>query len=654
MAELADLLAPVALPEFVAFAVLPAFLGLAALAELAAFAALAGFAALAPAAFRPAAREPAPFAPAALVDPAALPRAVFDEPAVFAPAFAEPARPAVSPAALRASEASRLACGIAISSSMGCGSDPTPLARRCAGTRVRPTCVRPCQGMSAILALPVANAIKVAKPNTNKRPPRRRRAGLPAAALVAALVSVSALVLTARADTGAARSAARVTVAQAKQLGLQAYVYGYPLLLFMSQQATHTSVTVPDSSGDAPLNQLSNVRDLASPSGKLAVQPNNDTLYSEAFLDLSKGPMVLHVPRIGGQRYYSFEFLDPFTNVFAYVGTRKTGDGAHTFLITGPEWHGQAPRHVRVVRSHYDHVWLLGRTFVRGSSDLDAVHKIQNNYLLLPLSDFTRFGLHWHRPQPQTVVQSPTPNPLPIGLPFFDALGKALAANPPPTADGPLLASLRAVGIGPGLEPSNEQLTPAIVAGLTAAANSGQTYIELLRQQLFSSSVSAHQGWFVPPPSTGKYGTDYNLRAVIAQSGPGANRPVEAMYVIGVDDAKLLPLDGANTYLLHFPSGQLPPAKYFWSLTMYDAAFLLVRNPLNRYEISGRTPGLQRGADGSLDVYLSHTQPAAGQSNWLPAPIGHFEVTLRIYGPSQAALDGSYQYPSITTLPPTP
>ncbi len=448
----------------------------------------------------------------------------------------------------------------------------------------------------------------------------------------------------------AAGQASTLTEAQAEQVGLQAYVYGLPLLDFVALSETQTSVTVP-TGGIAPVNQLATSSALATPSDT-ELAPNTDTLYAGAHLDLSNGPVVLHVPNVGGDRYYSFEFLDPYTNVFAYLGTRTTGDSEHNFLIVGPTFHGHWPKrlHLRVIHSRYELVWMLGRTLVLGSSDLRAARSIESEYELLPLPDFSKFGLKWRRPVPVQQISKPTYHAVPTGLAFFDALGQALAQSPPPAQDAPILATLRTAGIGPGLEPSQENLGAAVVAGLTAAAAGGMKYIAQLKQQLIAPSLASNTGWFVPPSSTGDYGTDYALRAVIATDGLGANRPAEAMYITGGEDSNLKPLDGFNTYRITFPAGGLPPARFFWSLTMYDSAFLLVSNPLDRYAIGNRTQGLQYNADGSLDIYISHKPPPEGESNWLPAPVGAFEVTLRLYGPLQSAVDGTYRYPPIVKI----
>jgi hypothetical protein len=343
------------------------------------------------------------------------------------------------------------------------------------------------------------------------------------------------------------------------------------------------------------------------------------------------------------------EFLDPYTNVYAYVGTRTTGEQGGTFLITGPGFHGRAPGGMRRIRSPYARAWIVGRTLVSGTSDLAAAHQVQNGYALIPLAAYRRHGLAWRAPRPQRSVRAPRTFSEPTGLAFFDAMGAALAHNPPPARDAAILRELRTVGVGVGLHPSREHLSATTIAALKAAVSGGPAYVARLKTALALRSIAATHGWFVPPADIGAYGTDYTLRAVVALQGLAANRPAEAVYDIGILDSSLSPLNAAHAYVVHFAPGALPPARYFWSLTMYDQSFYLVTNPLKRYELGNRSPSLRRNADGSLDIYLQRTAPAGHRGNWLPTPAaGNFEVTLRLYGPRASVLDGTYKLPPIT------
>jgi hypothetical protein len=463
----------------------------------------------------------------------------------------------------------------------------------------------------------------------------------------AALASATVISL----GSASAASPTSLTEAQAQQIGTDAYVYGISLMEFLRQRETQTSVTVPNNLSDAPVNQLGNQRNLASAAHQVFVAPNNDTLYTMGQLDLSKGPLVLHVPKIAHHRYYVMEFLDPYTNVFHYVGTRTTGDGAHDFVIVGPHFHGKLPAGLRVIHSSYAHIWICGRTLVYGPSDLPAVHKIQAGYKLVPLKAFEHVGLRYTPRRPKRIITAHTEATVPTGLAFFDALGTAMAQNPPPARDAAILRELKTVGIGPGLQPSTEHLPAQVLAGLQAAAANGPAKILAIRAGLVLASAPKHDGWYVAPPDIGNFGTDYDLRAVVAVYGIAANTPAEALYPVGSFDDTGHLLNGANRYVIHIPAGDLPPVHAYWSFTAYNEDLYLVPNPINRYAINQFTPGVKHNKDGSLDIYVQATAPIGHESNWLPSPSsGQFEVILRMYWPKASVLNGSYSYPAITRV----
>jgi hypothetical protein len=468
------------------------------------------------------------------------------------------------------------------------------------------------------------------------------------------LLSLTATIAQECSSAALASNPVDATICQndADQVGTDAYVYGIPLMEFERQAQQQTSVTVPNSLSDAPVNQLGSDSQLNSPQPghQVFVQPNVDTLYTMGHLNLASGPIVLHVPRVANHRYYVFQFLDPYTNTFAYVGTRTTGDGAGNFLISGPGWHGRVPKGVHQIKSSYELVWLCGRTLVNGPADLAAVHKLQKKYRLIPLAQYRRHGLKWKPPKPRKVIRKASSPQVPTGLEFYAKLGQYLKQSPPPAADDPELQALAKVGIGPGLNPAKAGLSAPVLAGLAEAADNGLSYIANERTTFAAESAVTHDGWFVPGADTGNFGTDYTWRAIVAVYGLGANEPAEAMYIVGVIDQSDQKLDGSHEYVIHFPAGSLPPAKFFWSLTMYDGNFSLVPNAINRYALANHIPGLKYNADGSLDIYVQHAAPpATEQSNWLPAPAnGNFEVTLRLYGPEATALAGKYSYPTIT------
>ncbi len=466
--------------------------------------------------------------------------------------------------------------------------------------------------------------------------------------LLLGVAGIAVTAASALATATPATAGAPLTEAQAQALGTEAYVYGIPLLEFERQQQTQTSVTVPTDLSDAPINELGNQTGFADVAHQVIVAPNVDTLYSMAHLDLSAGPIVLHVPAVPDHHYYVFEFLDPYTNVFHYVGTRTTGDGAGTYVITGPRFHGRIPVGTHRIRSAYDHIWLAGRTLVYGPTGLTAAHRIQAGYRVMPLRDFEKSGLAYAPARPKTIITKHTVASLPTGLAFLDELGTLLAQDPPPARDHAILTALAAAGIGPGLHPSRSNLPATTVAGLLAGVQAGPAAVYSDRTSVVVQSVLKHHGWYVAPSVIGNFGTDYALRAVVAVYAIAANIPAEALYPVGTLDNHNAFLTGADRYVIHIPKGDFPPVRFYWSMTAYDANLFLVPNPINRYSISQFTPGLKYNADGSLDIYLQSTPPAGHRSNWLPTPsTGRFEVILRMYGPKRAALDGSYDYPPI-------
>jgi hypothetical protein len=224
-----------------------------------------------------------------------------------------------------------------------------------------------------------------------------------------------------------------------------------------------------------------------------------------------------------------------------------------------------------------------------------------------------------------------------------------MAENPPPKRDSAILAEMATAGIGPGLHPSGENLPAATIAGLRAAAAAGPTQVLSDRIGLVVASAPKHDGWYVAPSVIGNYGTDYALRAVVSVYGIAANVPAEAMYPVGAVDSTGQLLTGADDYVIHFAKGRLPPARYFWSLTVYNPSTNLVANSINRYSLGSTSTGLRFNADGSLDIYLRSVAPAGHESNWIPTPAtGEWEVIMRMYGPRKSALDDTYSYPPIT------
>jgi hypothetical protein len=437
-----------------------------------------------------------------------------------------------------------------------------------------------------------------------------------------------------------ASAQAQVGPEQARELGREAYVYGLPLLEFLRVRKEMTSVKAPDGRGNAPVNTFSHARGFATPRDRTVVAPNVDTLYSIAHLDLGKGPVELSHPDMG-RRFFGFQFLDPYTNVIGYAGTRTTGRDAGRVQIAWTRRPGRRTPGVRSIRSPYRRVWVIGRTLATDTrADQRRARAKMLRYRLSPAP-----RLRSRRPG------RPRRAPLPTdGLELLDALGRALAQNPPPARDRPLLDRLAQVSVGPGLRPSEAGLSPDVVAALRdgvereAAEAPGRVRADVARQAI------AAGGWLSLNPRIGRYGMDYDLRAAVALIGLGANTPAEAIYPTALADGDGAFLTGAGRYRLVFERGREPPVRAFWSLTMYDSDGYLVPNPARRYAIGPSHPPLVRRRDGSIVVLIQREQPATGAVNWLPAPPGGFRLNLRLYWPERSALTGAWRPPAVERI----
>jgi hypothetical protein len=432
----------------------------------------------------------------------------------------------------------------------------------------------------------------------------------------------------------------------AMQIGVGAYVFGYPLVLMDATRRVMTAVPKADGK-KAPANQFVHVREFPDYTFTDVVSPNADTLYSFAWLDLTEGPMVLSLPDVG-QRYYVMQMMDAWTNVFASPGSRTTGNRKGAFAIVGPRWTGKRPRGVKMIRSPTGMAWLIGRTQTNGRDDYAAVHAVQEQYTLTPLS---AWGKDYTPPD-----RVPVTAPIDVKTPpveqvarmnatrFFRRLNELMRDNPTALADAGAMKRFAAVGVAPGRLFDLKRLDPAVAEGLERSVAAGQAKIADEAKKPHGRTVN---GWQVLPDNTAKFGTDYNWRAVVALIGLGANMPQDAVYPHATVDARGQPLTGANRYVIRFPKGQLPPVNAFWSITMYNARQAFVQNPINRYAIGGRDT-LQFDDDGSLAIYLQTESPGKDkESNWLPAPKDSFNVFMRLYWPRKQILDGTWKVPPV-------
>jgi hypothetical protein len=426
---------------------------------------------------------------------------------------------------------------------------------------------------------------------------------------------------------------------------VDAYIYAYPLVTMEMSRRISTNVAAPVNNGSrAPMNQFAFLRTYPDASFTDVVAPNADTLYEILWADVSKEPIVIHIPALNG-RYALFPMLSAWTNVFESPGTRTTGDAEQTFAVTGPGWSGTLPAGVREVKSPTGLFWMIGRIYADGTpADFAKVHKLQDGMTATPLS---QYGKPYTAPagavDPAIDMKKPIGEQVNAlsGTDFFTIFASMLEQNPPAADDAPMIAKLAALGITPGQPLDTSKLNPSIVAAMNAAPA-----VALPRMKaMFTSAGKVQNGWAIFT-NLGSYGTNYDLRAFISLIGLGANLPADAIY-----PATVKPFDGSKNYVIHFASGQMPPADAFWSLTLYDKRQLFYDNPLNRYVVSQRSQFV-KNADGSIDVYVQHASRGAGkEANWLPAPADTFSLIMRIYRPREtppSIIDGSWTVPPVT------
>lgn len=453
-------------------------------------------------------------------------------------------------------------------------------------------------------------------------------------ALVGAVLTISSF----------AEQNTRLNQQQALKLATEAYIYGYPLITMDVTRQVMTNVTSPHGT-KAPMGQFVHLRTYPDATFKDVTAPNADTLYSAAWLDLSKEPYILHVPDEKG-RYYLMPMLSGWTNVFAAPGTRTTGTKAHDFAIIGPRWKGALPQGVIAYHAPTNMVWILGRTYSTGTpQDYQAVHAIQNQYTLTPLSFYGKpytpsKGTKDHHIDTKTPVRDQV-NAMDAAT-FFSQLAILMKNNPPAPADAPMVAKLTKLGIVPGQPFDINKLDPVVAKALQDSVKAGQQQI----MAYFKKAGEVRNGW-VFTTKTGSYGTDYIQRALVAAIGLGANLPQDAIYPTTTVDSEGNTLNGKQKYIIHFAKGQMPPVKGFWSLTMYDPQYFFVSNIFNRYSLSARN-ALKQNPDGSVDLYIQKDSPGIDkESNWLPAPEGNFILMFRFYWPKESIINGSWTPPAV-------
>jgi hypothetical protein len=454
--------------------------------------------------------------------------------------------------------------------------------------------------------------------------------------------------------TSAAPAGAQPAISEqeAHAIAVDAYLYFYPLIIMDLTRKQSTNIELGKEVGKGPMNAFTNVRAYPPGDYKGVVRVNFDTLYSIAWLDMTAEPMVISALDTNG-RYYLLPMLDMWTDVFASPGWRTTGTQAGNFLITPPGWSGAVPSGMTRISAPTPFVWIIGRTKTDGPPDYEVVHKIQEGYKVTPLSEWGKPAKLVEVEIDPTVDMKTPPKTQVDTMPadkFFAYASELLKVNPPHITDQPIIAQLKKIGIEPGKSFDTDKADPAVRHALAKAPEEAQ---QLMAWKIPTIARIAN-GWSMNTDTMGVYGNYYLKRAIVAQVGLGANLPEDAIYPLNLADESGRPLDGANKYTIHFDKGDTPPVSAFWSITLYDAEGFQIPNPLNRFAVSSWMP-FKHNADGSLDLYFQNESPGAEkEANWLPAPKGAFNLTMRLYAPQMEALTGKWNPPPVTRVAPLP
>lgn len=422
----------------------------------------------------------------------------------------------------------------------------------------------------------------------------------------------------------------------AKVIAKEAWTYAFPLAMnYRTMHLYALDKTYPDYAGG--FNKFKHYDKIFTPADTAVVTPNNDTPYSWAILNLTDEPIVLEVPEVKN-RYYSFQFVDLYTFNFAYVGSRATGDKAGKYLIAGPDWKGKKPAGIdKVIQSETNLVTLLGRTELKmEEGDIENVKKIQAQYKVTPWHEFSKTTAPTHK---EYALPFPAFKQTDLTSAEFIGLSNNLlqyaSVN---SAETELRAKFAKIGLVPGKKFDPALYSPEVLKAINEGAQEAGKELEEGANRLTNA--------------TDLFGTreelngDYTKRALGAAAGLFGNTKEEAIYIGTRTDKANNILSGKNKYVIRFPKGQTPKAKYFWSITLYELpSRYLVNNPINRYSIGDRTSGLKYESNGDLNIYIQNEVPKGKESNWLPAPKSAFYYLIRIYGPDDSILNGTWKAP---------
>ena len=433
----------------------------------------------------------------------------------------------------------------------------------------------------------------------------------------------------------------------ARVIAKEAYIYAFPMA---ANYQTLYKQAIDTTSHDyrAPFNTLTNASSVATPEDKFVVTPNSDTPYSYLWMDLRAGPIVVTMPKIEKDRYYTGQLVDLYTFNFAYLGTRSYGNDGGNFLVAGPDWKGAAPPGIKaVLHAQTQFAYLLIRTQLFNAADLVNVRNIQSGYRAEPLSTF----LHQPAPPAAPAVNWPKPVADILTTPaIFSYLNFLLQFCPTDPSEAGLMARFAKLNLGANESFNPSTFTPQVQQAITDGIADTKADVDVMMKKINTDQVQ----------SSDLFGTreflenNYLYRFIGAKLGLYGNSGADAAYFGYFVDAGHRPLDASkNNYELHFAKGAIPEYHAFWSLTMYDGKTqLLVANPLQRYLLNSTTlKSYKYGPDGSLTFYIQKNSPGKDkESNWLPAPDGPFYAIYRVYMPGEAVLNGTWKKPQIQAV----
>jgi len=445
--------------------------------------------------------------------------------------------------------------------------------------------------------------------------------------------------------------AVALSASEIKAIAEEGFIYGLPIVMNYAVMNEY-AVDKGGPEFKAPFNQIKNEARVFTYQDTAVVTPNSDTPYSFAWLDLRAEPIVLSVPAVQKERYYSVQLIDGNTYNFGYIGSRATGNEPGDYLVVGPDWKGATPPGIKKVFVSTTPFVLAGyRTQLFNSNDMPNVVKVQAGFKVQPLSAF----LNKPAPPPTPKIDFLPATTAGIKANFPEYLDAALQFVPPAPESNNVRAKLASIGIGPGKTFEFKDLSPEQKAAVAEGAKAGEEKVS----QFLASGLKKINGWNVGSffGDRNFYKGDWLMRAGAAKGGIYGNDAVEATYPVTRVDGKGETLDGSkHNYTLTFPAGQFPPVNAFWSVTMYDGKTqLLIKNPINRYLInSPMLPQMKKNPDGSLTLYIQKDSPGGDkQANWLPAPNGPIYLVMRLYWPKAAAPSilppgsGSWKPPAI-------